>query len=101
MGKTKDFTMNKCNEVSAILKTISHPHRLMILCLLTDGAKTVGDLEDSSGASQSSVSQFLSRMKSEGIVEAQRDGQYIYYEIASAEIKKIIRSLHSIFCAVK
>ena len=70
-------------------------------CQLTEGAKTVGELESLSGASQSSVSQFLGRMKSEGIVNSKREGQFTYYEIANPDLKKLVRSMHSIFCGVR
>jgi DNA-binding transcriptional ArsR family regulator len=98
MKHMPDFSMEKCEEVANTLKTISHPHRLMILCQLIEGPKTVGELEDISGASQSSVSQYLSRLKTEGLVSSEREGQFISYEIASPELKKLIKSLHTIFC---
>ena len=88
----------ECQLVSGILKTLSHPQRLMILCQLTDGRKTVGELEELSGASQSAVSQFLSRMKLEGLVEAERDNQHMYYDIKDPRVKKLIQSLDRIFC---
>ena len=93
-----DFSMDKGEQVADTLKIISHPYRLMILCLLVDGAKTVGELEQMSGASQSSVSQYLGKMKSEGLVTAEREGQFMHYEIANSDLKKLIKSLHKIYC---
>ena len=91
-------TMEQCEMVSSVLKNLAHPQRLSILCNLNDTPKTVGELEEATGASQSMVSQFLSRMKSEGLVRSKRDRQYMVYEIANAEIKKLIQALHKIFC---
>ena len=92
-------TENDCIEVSAVLKNLAHPRRLMILCQLSDGPKTVSELENLSGASQSAVSQFLARMKAEGLVESKRENQFIYYDIKDSRIKKLIQSLDRIFCA--
>lgn len=90
-------TMEQCELVASILKNLSHPQRLSILCNLYDTPKTVGELEEATGASQSMVSQFLSRMKSEGLVKSHRDAQYMVYEIANADVKKLIQALHRIF----
>lgn len=88
-----------CIQVAAVLKNLSHPRRLMILCQLTDGPKTVGELKELSGASQSAVSQFLARMKAEGLVYSERENQFIYYDIKDSRIKKLIQSLEHIFCS--
>ncbi|MCB0422180.1 MAG: winged helix-turn-helix transcriptional regulator [Bdellovibrionales bacterium] len=88
----------QCESVAHTLKILAHPQRLMILCQLTDGPKTVGELEELCGASQSAVSQFLQRMKSEGLVNCERNSQYIYYNIADKDIQKVIQSLYKIYC---
>ncbi len=92
-------TQEQCEVVSGLLKNLAHPQRLMILCQLTAGPKTVSELEELSGASQSAVSQFLGRMKAEGLVDATRETQYVYYEIKDPRVKKLIQSLDRIFCA--
>lgn len=91
-------TADECLLVSGILKTLAHPQRLMILCQLADGPKSVSELEELSGASQSAVSQFLSRMKSEGLVNVHREHQYLFYDIKDARIKKLLQALDRIFC---
>lgn len=85
-------------EVANLLKQIAHPNRLMILCRLVDGAKTVSELEEACGASQSSVSQYLAKMKSEKIVTAERDGQHIRYSLTSKELKELIEKMKDVFC---
>jgi len=87
----------KCGEVSKILKMLAHNERLQILCSLATGEKTVGELEDFCGASQSLVSQYLSRMRAEGLLEARRDGKSVFYCISNPEVMKLLQAMHKIF----
>lgn len=89
---------NKCDNVARVLKALAHPKRLIILCSLSEGEKTVGDIEKSCNASQSSVSQFLNRMRLEGLVHSEKRAQFVYYKIQDKQVKLIIRSLYKIFC---
>ncbi|MBC7458298.1 MAG: winged helix-turn-helix transcriptional regulator [Bdellovibrionaceae bacterium] len=89
---------NNCVDVSRILKALAHPQRLMILCYLSDGKKTVGEIEQACDASQSAVSQFLNRMRLEGLVQSEKQAQFVYYEIKDPQVKQLIRSLYKIFC---
>ena len=91
-------TQEQCEFVADILKVLSHPQRLLILCQLSDTAKSVGELEKLSGASQSAVSQFLGKMKAQGLVRAQKQNQFTYYEIADPNVKQVIQSLYNIYC---
>ena len=90
--------MDKTKEISQVLKALGHPDRLRLLCLLTEGERTVTQLVDSCGVSQSQISQFLARMRAEGLVTAKRVGQSVSYRIARPEVKKLIRQLKNIFC---
>ncbi len=89
---------NKCDDVAAILKAIAHPQRLMLLCHLTNGEKTVGELEKLCGGSQSSISQFLKLMKLEDMLISEKRGLFVYYKIHDPNVKKLIFSLYKIFC---
>ena len=89
---------NQCVNVSRVLKALAHPQRLMILCFLSDGEKTVGEIEQACDASQSAVSQFLNRMRLEGLVQSEKRAQFVYYEIKDPQVKQLIKSLHKIFC---
>ncbi|MCC6276652.1 MAG: winged helix-turn-helix transcriptional regulator [Oligoflexia bacterium] len=93
-----DQMVEKSEEASRILKLMSHPQRLMILCLLADGEMTVGQLEEKCKASQSAVSQFLTRMRIEGLLESRREGSFIHYRVSDPKIIKIVKSLNKIFC---
>ena len=95
---TLEQLSKNCVETSRLLKSLAHPQRLQILCHLSQGKLTVSDLESHTRASQSAVSQFLTRMKSEGLVASARDGQFVYYQIADKRVLKLIRALHKIFC---
>lgn len=92
-------SIEQCEEVSAFLKVLAHPQRLMILCQLSEGPKNVTELEELSGATQSAVSQFLARMKAEGLVESKRYNRSVFYEIADKRVLKLIQSMHKIFCS--
>jgi DNA-binding transcriptional ArsR family regulator len=88
----------KSAKVALLLKQLSHPQRLLILCSLFEGEKSVSEIEKLCGASQSSVSQFLKMMKLEGLVQGQRKGKQIYYSIKDESIRKLMSALFEIFC---
>jgi ArsR family transcriptional regulator len=88
----------RCDEVSGILKALSHPVRLKILCALIDQEKTVNELVDFAGISQSAMSQFLIRLKSEGVLSSRKEGTFVYYTLSDSKLKRLIESLREIFC---
>ncbi len=98
MKTMKNALAEHCESASGLLKAIAHPQRLKILCLLAEGEKTVTQLEEYCGASQSSVSQYLSRMKSEGLLSARREAQHVYYKIESQELIALMKAMQKIFC---
>jgi DNA-binding transcriptional ArsR family regulator len=83
---------------SGFLKALAHEARLMILCDLLRGEKSVGELEALLSRRQSTVSQQLARLRLEGLVSARRDGKTIYYSIASNKARAIIGTLYASFC---
>ena len=89
------------NDASACLRALSNPSRLLLLCQLLDGEKNVGELETELGLGQAYVSQQLARLRSEGYVEARRDGRIVYYSLADARVTPIIQVLYEQFCAPK
>ena len=90
--------IDNATRASALLKTLSNPHRLIALCLLADGEKNVSDLERRLGIRQPTLSQQLSRLRSEGLVTTRREGKEVYYSIASMDTVRIIRVVHDVFC---
>jgi len=89
----------QAREASELLKALSHETRLLILCLLTEGEKSVTELEETMSMSQASVSQQLARLRFDRLVSTRRDGRTIYYSIASEEISAIINQLYDLFCS--
>ena len=98
-----DFDIGQMNEAaekaSALMKTLGHKGRLMILCQLASGEKAVGELSELLDIPQSPLSQHLSRMRKEGLVQTRRDGQTIDYSLKAGEVGKIIECLYSLYCA--
>ena len=88
----------RAREASDFLKALAHELRLMILCDLLDGERSVGELEALLSRRQSTVSQQLARLRLEGLVSARRDGKTIYYSIASDKARSIIGALYHSFC---
>ena len=84
---------------SSLMKTLGHRDRLMILCHLAGGEKSVGEIADLLDISQSPLSQHLSRMRKEGLVETRREAQTIYYTLKSGEAGRIVEVLYELFCA--
>ena len=89
----------QARKASELLKALSHETRLLILCLLTEGEKTVTELEETMSMPQASVSQQLARLRFDRLVTTRRDGRTIYYSIASDEVAGIIAQLYDLFCA--
>lgn len=83
---------------SNFLKAISHEGRLMILCHLASGEKSVTELEDLLSARQAAVSQQLSRLRLEGLVTPRRDGKAIYYSLTDERPRQIIEVVYDLFC---
>jgi DNA-binding transcriptional ArsR family regulator len=89
----------KADGVSNLLKQMSHPQRLVILCSLAEGEKSVRELEDACEASQSAVSQFLKGMRLEGLVESRREGKQVFYSITDKRLLDLMKALYKIFCS--
>jgi len=85
-------------EASNFLKAISHEGRLMILCHLASGEKSVTELEELLSARQAAVSQQLSRLRLEGLVTPRRDGKAIYYSLADERAIKVLDVVYDLFC---
>ncbi|QEW27907.1 Biofilm growth-associated repressor [Roseovarius indicus] len=85
-------------EAANFLKAISHEGRLMILCHLVTGEKSVTELERLLSARQAAVSQQLSRLRIEGLVVPRREGKTIYYSLADDRPKKVLEVVYDLFC---
>ena len=90
--------MTNAQAASNFLKAISHEGRLMILCHLVTGEKSVTELEELLSARQAAVSQQLSRLRLEGLVTPRREGKAIYYSLTDDRPKQIMEVVYDLFC---
>ena len=81
-----------------LLKVMSNPSRLVILCQLAEGERSVGELEEEVGLSQSGISQHLAILRREHVVATRRDKQTVFYSLASADVVELMATLHKVFC---
>ena len=88
----------KVEAVSALLKSISHPLRLKILCLLQDKEMTVGDIRELVQTTNANVSQHLTILRNQGVVKTRRDANFIYNSIADKKVLQLMNTLHKLYC---
>lgn len=81
-----------------LLKALGNERRLMILCQLVDGERSVGQLQPSVGLSQSALSQHLAVLREEGVVAARRDGLTVWYRILDPAAVRVVATLAEVFC---
>lgn len=86
------------NAACKLMKTLSNPDRLLLLCQLSQGEKNVGELEALVGISQPTLSQQLGVLRDEGLVSTRRDGKSIYYCINSPQAVAVMAALYVQFC---
>ena len=90
--------VDNAKRASAFLKALAHESRLIILCILAQGEKSVSELEQELNLRQPTVSQQLARLRADGLVSTRRDGKTIYYSLASDEARTIIGAIYDVFC---
>lgn len=84
--------------VSGLMKSISNENRLMILCQLVDGEKSVGEIARKLDMRDSSTSQQLALLRKDRLVETRREGQTVYYSVTDEDVRKLIEFLYMQFC---
>ena len=93
--------MKNAERASNFLKALSHEGRLMILCHLASGEKSVTELEDLLSARQAAVSQQLTRLRLEGLVKPGREGKAIFYSLTDERPRQMIELVYDLFCREK
>ena len=93
-----DQMLDRAHDASEFLKALAHEARLLILCMLLEEEKTVGEIEEALRLRQPAISQQLARLRAEGLVETRRDGKNIFYSLARPETREVIAALHRAFC---
>jgi DNA-binding transcriptional ArsR family regulator len=89
---------DNAKRASDFLKALAHESRLMMLCILSEGEKSVSELEQELGLRQPTVSQQLARLRADGLVMTRRDGKTIYYSVVSDDTRAIIGAIYDVFC---
>jgi DNA-binding transcriptional ArsR family regulator len=99
-GRSNELERMRSNAKRAtdFLKAQAHESRLMILCILAEGEKSVTELEHELGLRQPTVSQQLARLRADGMVTTRRNGKTVYYSLASAEARVVIGAIYDVFC---
>jgi len=85
-------------EASSLLKAMSNEHRLLILCNLVDGEKSVRQLENLVGLRQTTLSQHLARLRYVGLVNTRRSAQNIFYSISKTQGSELLGAIHNLYC---
>lgn len=93
-----DEMAHRAQEASEFLKALAHESRLLILCFLADGERSVGELEQLLALRQPTVSQQLARLRMDRLVTSRRDGKTIYYSLANERVRLVIGALAKAFC---
>lgn len=88
-------------EATRLLRALANPHRLMVVCALADGERSVGELNARVPLSQSALSQHLARLRADGLVTTRREAQSILYALPPGPALAIIRQLHATYCAAE
>lgn len=89
---------SRCDQVAGLLQAVGHPRRLLILGHLTNGPKTVSELQAVCEISQSQLSQFLARMRLEGLVTCERSGRFQSYSVSDLKVVRLIQAIQAIYC---
>ncbi|HEY6043510.1 MAG TPA: metalloregulator ArsR/SmtB family transcription factor [Nitrosospira sp.] len=102
MKPGQDFSISElrasASQACLLLKTLANEDRLLILCQLINGARTVGELESLLGIRQPTLSQQLTVLRQEGLVSTERKGKYIIYSLAREEVIHIMQTLYQLYC---
>lgn len=95
---TLDALEAKAEEVAATLAAMANPKRLLVMCTLLAGEKSVGELAEIVNLTPAALSQHLAKMRALRLVSTRRDGQTIYYSLASDEVQAMLETLYRVYC---
>ena len=101
MNMNAEVMERAADQASELLKALANRHRLLIICQLIDGERSVGELAAFLDLRDSTVSQHLALLRKDGLVSARREAQTIFYSIASGPAREVLKTLYQAFCAPK
>lgn len=93
--------MRNAREASDLLKALAHETRLLLLCILFERERSVGELEEILSLRQATVSQQLARLRFDDLVTTRRDGKTVYYSIANDKVRAVVRLMYDMFCTAR
>lgn len=99
MNIKANLMISAAGDACDLLKALANRHRLLIVCQLLNGERSVGDLAEMLEVRDSTVSQHLALLRKDGIVIARRDGQTIWYSVANGPARDILEALYKTYCA--
>lgn len=88
----------RASEAATLLSRLANPDRLLILCLLVNGEKNVSQIGEESGIVQPTLSQQLTVLRKDGLVQTRRSGKYVYYRLENPDVLAIMQTLYQVFC---
>lgn len=89
---------DRAESVSALMKVLSHPNRLLILCLLAEGERSVGELAERVGMREAAVSQQLAMLRQLKLAKTRREGQSVFYALARDDLSALMAFLYETYC---
>lgn len=89
---------SEVENLSSLLKSISHPTRLKILCLLQEKELTVGEIRNEIETTNANISQHLSILRNQGVIDFRKDANFIYNRIADERITEMMKTMRTLFC---
>ena len=101
IGIDPEAMRTHASAAAQLLRALANEKRLMLLCLLVEGERSVGELNARVELSQSALSQHLAVLREDGLVNTRREGQAIYYSVADGPAHRIIQTLHDIYCGAQ
>jgi DNA-binding transcriptional ArsR family regulator len=93
-----DQMRTAAGEAAGILRALANPDRLLLLCQMSQGEKSVGELEESLEIRQPTLSQQLGVLRLEGLVNTRREGKRIYYSVADPKVLAVLKTLYDLYC---
>jgi DNA-binding transcriptional ArsR family regulator len=97
----QDALEPKIEDAAKLLEMLAQPHRLRILCILSEGEQSVLSLAKKTGLSQPAMSHHLRKLRDSGLVETRRKAQTIFYSLSGSEVSAILDVLYNLYCAPK
>jgi ArsR family transcriptional regulator len=97
-GNPMKFNDQQAEIISELLKSIAHPIRMKILCLLMEGEKNVGEIEQQFGSTISNISQHLTVLRKAKIIERRKEANFMFYILKDNNVHKLMEILKNNFC---